>query len=799
MKIWHMIVVVLVLIPILLISVLADENSEDGACIHVVDEGENFFRIAYDYGFSKEEFWAANPQIDDPGYIYPQQRLNIPGCVVETAPANISPRAADDSEVTRLDTPLRINVLANDEDPDGTLLEVVEVSQPNYGEVHINDDSTISYNPNSSHIGRDNFTYSIVDARGATHAATVYVTVMDQPTVSRGTLTIDLVSSNSPQDSDSTEQLDETQTYDPTDEFIFNKGDSFILSTADLLKNDGQNSSELWIQTVDVRSAEGGQVSFNGDGSITYLPPRDFIGTDSFTYTFNGPSGKSAPITVSITLVNNAPIARDDGPTIINKNTPTDFHYSEGAGLFLNDMDPDDDEIMIVDVDELSEAQGILDWNEVNQTITYTPPQDHIGPDSFSYEISDGFDGAVAVVRVNVINNPPIPAQDSYSTQKNQPLVISVRNDIDGILDNDDDPDPEDKDQLFLVNMDVFSQEMGTLTNSDDLTTITYTPPDTFSGADTFTYIVSDGLQTAEGTVTIDVMNLNPTANDDDFSVDKNAPLEFFISNGSDGILDNDDDPDGDEVAFGTFLTTDTNGNVEQIGEQRVVYTPNEDFVGTDIFGYRITDGFGGTAEAQIKIFVVNRPPQALPDTAYVDKNQSTTIVVMDNDTDPNQDDDLSVIELVTDPVHGSAYIENNGRDIRYTPDTDYIGSDSMEYRIQDESFATATALVTLEVGNSRPNAVIDEFIVVEATTILPVLDNDIDDDNDLLTIVAISQPSIGSVVLDDETQELIYQLNDPNFSGTVTFDYTVSDGFATDSTRVTLQVDLLAGTGGGT
>jgi hypothetical protein len=91
-------------------------------------------------------------------------------------PPNRPPIAIDDTAVTAVSTPVTINVLANDSDPDGDPLTVVSVTQPTSGGVQISNNEVI-YQPARGFIGIDTFTYTISDGRGGTATANVTVTI----------------------------------------------------------------------------------------------------------------------------------------------------------------------------------------------------------------------------------------------------------------------------------------------------------------------------------------------------------------------------------------------------------------------------------------------------------------------------------------------------------------------------------------------------------------------------------------------------------------------------------------------
>lgn len=108
----------------------------------------------------------------------PGPRLRL---VMRGAPPNEPPIAADDIAFTTRDTPVLIDVLANDSDPDGDALAIQSFTQPANGSVNDNGDGTLTYTPAPGFSGTDRFDYVVHDDRGGAAAATVSVTVYPPP------------------------------------------------------------------------------------------------------------------------------------------------------------------------------------------------------------------------------------------------------------------------------------------------------------------------------------------------------------------------------------------------------------------------------------------------------------------------------------------------------------------------------------------------------------------------------------------------------------------------------------------
>jgi hypothetical protein len=128
----------------------------------------------------------------------------------------------------------------------------------------------------------------------------------------------------------------------------------------------------------------------------------------------------------------------------------------------------------------------------VNGVITYTPKAGAVGADSFTYIASDGLsDSNPATVNITIVNRPPAAINDSASTRKAAPVTITV-------LANDSDPD---KDPLSIIAWTQGASGTVVLDNGS----LIYTPRKGFTGTDTFTYTISDGIEQATATVTVTV------------------------------------------------------------------------------------------------------------------------------------------------------------------------------------------------------------------------------------------------------------------------------------------------------
>lgn len=99
--------------------------------------------------------------------------------------------------------------------------------------------------------------------------------------------------------------------------------------------------------------------------------------------------------------------------------------------------------------------------------------------------------------------------------------------------------------------------------------------------------------------------NGGPTAQDDTSTTDEDVATEI-------DVLSNDTDPDGDALTV-TVTDDPASGTAEVLDDQRILYTPDQDFSGEDAFTYQVADGQGGNSQAIVTVTVtpVNDAPSA--------------------------------------------------------------------------------------------------------------------------------------------------------------------------------------------
>ena len=247
-------------------------------------------------------------------------------------------------------------------------------------------------------------------------------------------------------------------------------------------------------------------------------------------------------------------------------------------------------------------------------------------------------------------------------------------------------------------------------------------------------------------------VNRPPVAVDDDDTTYQDTAVNI-------DVLANDSDPDGNSLTVDS-VGSPSNGTATNNGSD-VTYTPNSGFIGTDSFDYVVSDGQGGldTARVTVQVLEPNQPPSAADDDASTNEDNSVTIDVLANDSDP--DGDALTVSDVTQGMHGSVEI-NIDSTVTYTPNADFFGADSFKYYINDGNGGTDSATVHVDVKpiNDPPEIVgLPDVIDLETNQCtglyMKEYESDIDTPDTLLTwSFSVSDPAI-TYSFDEQTDSL--------------------------------------------
>jgi len=272
-----------------------------------------------------------------------------------------------------------------------------------------------------------------------------------------------------------------------------------------VLINDDDVDIADTLTIVSYSQPSSGLVADNGDGTFTYTPNADSCGVDTFGYTVSDGAGATdtATVTVSVTCVNDAPVAGDDSYPAF-EDTPL---VISTLGVLINDTD--------IDSSTVSAAQfstptgGTLTSAGADGSFRFVPPSNSYGAFSFTYQACDDAalcDSATVMINVGAVNDAPVAFDDSYVRAEEDGASLAI--DAPGLLANDTDVDNVTEDLTAILESDA---TFGTVTltlegQSRTAGGFTYTPDFGYFGSDQFYYRAFDGTNDSDpALVSIDV------------------------------------------------------------------------------------------------------------------------------------------------------------------------------------------------------------------------------------------------------------------------------------------------------
>ncbi len=322
---------------------------------------------------------------------------------------------AEDSGATA-----EITVLGNDTDVELDPLAVISASSPNGGVV-IDSGATLSFTPALNFHGATTISYTISDGQGGSSSATAYVAVTP---VNDAPVAVNDGSVESP--------------------FATVAEDSGASLPITVLGND--TDTDLDPLSVILADSPNGSVLINTGTTLAFTPAENFNGETMISYTVSDGQGgtSSATVFVSVTPVNDAPVAVADGSV---ESPFVTVAEDSGASLpievLTNDTDVDLDPLTVTSA---SSPNGTVLIN-TGTTLSFTPAENFHGATTISYTISDGQGGTAsgtAHVAVTPVNDAPVAVADGSIESP----FVTVAEDSGAslpieVLANDTDVDPD--------------------------------------------------------------------------------------------------------------------------------------------------------------------------------------------------------------------------------------------------------------------------------------------------------------------------------------------------------------------
>ncbi|MCA9199612.1 MAG: tandem-95 repeat protein, partial [Planctomycetales bacterium] len=403
---------------------------------------------------------------------------------------------------------------------------------------------------------------------------------------------------------------------------------------------------------------------------------------------------------------------------------------------------------------------GRITINSDHQSLSYTPPADFAGEESFVYFVDNQF-----YTTVNVSIQSPLQDDEFTLPPDGQAHTLNV-------LGNDRFWDGYTGDrQITLVSTTNADSEVQI---SADGKSVMYTPSTFAQGRDQFVYIV-DGKYSARATI-----DLTQPLRYDNYYILQNEPLKSY------SVLANDPFWAGYSGAKQITLVSETsNGGSVQISAdgRSIMYQPAADAYGWDSLTYVVDNTYEASAS-----FNIQRPVQDdYTEIDYESSNQPISVLTNDYYYDHQTDRQIKIVQRVTDVQSetehgGSITISANGQQVLYTPAPGFSGSDSFTYTADGRYPASVTVQVTRPVRNDSLSTYQDT-----PNRFLDVLSNDFlgNGYKGAKQITSVSDTESGGTIRLDANR--LYYTPAENFTGGDSFTYVV-DGELEASVYVYVQ-----------
>ncbi|WP_228001237.1 tandem-95 repeat protein, partial [Vibrio parahaemolyticus] len=464
-----------------------------------------------------------------------------------------------------------------------------------------------------------------------------------------------------------------------------------------------------------------GTVSVNPDGSVTYTPNDNYHGTDSFTYIVtSGGVSESTTVSVDVTPVNDAPVAKDDIATTQEDTVVT-------IDVLPNDTDVDGDKLSIQSA-TVPEAQGKVEI--VDGKLVFTPAENFNGDAEITYTVTDGqlTDEAKVTVTVNPVNDVPTIKVDAVESITEDAVSTDT---VVATLTVRDTDTPEDQLTVSLEN-----NSNGYFVLVGDEVKLTQ------AGVDA---VNNDELNLKDLTISASVSDgVNPTANDSDSLIvnrvnDAPTIKVDAVESITEDAVSTDTvvatltvrDTDTPEDQLTVSLENNSNGYFVLVGDEVKLTQAGVDAVNNDELNLKdltisasVSDGVNPTANDSDSLVVnrVNDAPtveNAIADQVLSEDFDAYTIDLNEVFKDSDSSLEFSVSgnnSIQISIVNGVATI---------TPTADWNGKETITFTAKDPSGESVSQTVDFTVAPVVDIEADSADVVEDTPTIINVLGND--------------------------------------------------------------------------
>jgi hypothetical protein len=471
------------------------------------------------------------------------------------------------------------------------------------------------------------------------------------------------------------------------DTFTVNRNS--INQPLDVIANDFAPQGVTWTITGVTSTLQGGRALIDtANNRILYSPPLSFIGVDEFTYTARSSTGvvDTARVTINILARFADPLAVDDSFDI-----PTNS-IGFPLNVLANDIEGQGGALVITSITTPNRG-GTVTIGTGGQSIRYTPVRGFGGTETFTYTATDG---TGKVTTSNVTIHTLEGARNDDIVEFSFRFLDLAGNAITRIQQG----------QQFRV--EVYVDDLRPERGQAQVPPVLVNQPGVYSAYLDMLY--SAGL----------VAPVSPASG---------GGLDFNVTF-------------GDDYPAGRTGSAQTPGVINELGAfaGRITTMNEEDplLLASMLF----TANSAGLAEfisdpsdlrPQSDVTVFNRPSTAVPvdeirygrarleivpsgtnfpiakddspvlvagvNIPMVPAGRPSTIDVLANDI-IGSNGPIRITSTRMTSSNGQVVIIDNGAQVQYIPNTNFIGTDQFEYTITDQRGFTSTATVTLNVGN---------------------------------------------------------------------------------------------------
>jgi hypothetical protein len=685
-----------------------------------------------------------------------------------TATANVTvyapPTAGPVSESVNENAVLTVQastLLANVTDLNlNSILSLTSVGNAVNGTVALSN-GVVTFTPNPGYYGPASYQYTVVDIFGQSVTATANVTVYAPPVAA------------------------------PVSETV-NENAVLTVQASTLLANAVDLNAGAALSLTSVGHAVNGTVALS-NGVVTFTPTTGYYGPASYQYTVTDNYGQTATATANVTVY--APPTAAPVFATVNENAVL---WVSAATLLANATDPNAGAVLSLTISPGSAVHGTVSLN--NGVVTFTPTTGYYGPASYQYTVTDNY-GQTATSTVNVtVYAPPTAAPVSETVNENAVLTVQAAT----LLANAADANAGAVLSLTSVGHAV----NGTVALSNGV--VTFTPTTGYYGPASYQYTVTDNYgQMATATANVTVY-APPTAAPVSESVTENAVLTVQAAD----LLAIATDVNAGAVLSLTSVGSAVNGTVS-LSNGVVTFTPTTGYTGSASYQYTVTDNYGQTATATANVTVnpMSVPPPLLTLVNVV--GSENTAIPISISTSVTQQGELITGLVVSGLPVGSVLSDGAGHTFTAVAGTTQV--DVSSWNLSTLTFSPVTyfsGLVPLTVTSTAdigadtpastvgmftvtvvapPLAVNDTATVNEGTAkVLNVLFNDVDSSGFALSVVGVTNPAHGTVVL-NANNTITYTPN-AGYIGPDSFTYTNSDGYSGTSVA-TVNVNVVTPT----